>query len=418
MAATLPDTSRLTFKTPKGLQTTALVLIGLGVILTLIQILVPGWEAHHAVEAAGAAEAHGPSHLARMWMSIHLAVLVAFPLGVGGVFFSAISHVAGARWAVTTRRLTENFFWYLAVPLLLMLVVFIGGIGDVFGHWVHAPASDELIAHKSAWLNVPFFIVRNIGIVLVWFLFGFYLWKKSVSQDEDGAVSKSRSMANMSALFLVVFGLSYSAHAFDLGMSLEPHWFSTLFAVYVFSGMALTTFAAIILWVSYLKSLGYFGDSLNENHFHDYGKYLFGFTIFWAYMAISQYMLIWYAGIPEETGFFFVRTEGAWWYATIIMVALRFVLPFFLLLKREVKRNYRYMQFVAVLILIGQVVDMYVLAYPTLDHGHFIMLSWQEVGPLLFVAGAFIIITARALEKAPLVPLKDPRLEDCLHFHQ
>ncbi|MCB1315676.1 MAG: hypothetical protein KDK27_06960, partial [Leptospiraceae bacterium] len=218
--------------------------------------------------------------------------------------------------------------------------------------------------------------------------------------------------------FLVIFGLSYSISSWDLGMSLEPHWFSTLWALYFFAGLALTTFAVLILWVWYLKRNGYYGDVVNENHFHDLGKFMFGHTIFWAYMAVSQYMLIWYSHIPEEITFFHSRNQGAWWYVSVFLVILRFVLPFFLLVKREWKRNYNYMAIISVLVLVGQIVDMYWILYPTMHHGDFIPFFWQEVGPLLFVFGSYVLVVGKMLERQQLIPVKDPRLEECLHFHQ
>lgn len=422
MAGSIPDSSKLKFEFPKKLQTICLILIGVGLVITIAQFFIGTFEpAAHAVHDAGQAADtghHGPGEHARAWMSIHLASLVAFPLGLGGIFFVAFNHVAGASWSITMRRLAESFFFFLVVPFAMMLVVMLGGMGDVFAHWVNAPATDMLIAHKAAWLNAPFFIARNILIVLLWIGFGFLFYKKSVAQDADGAIKRSRSMAKWSAGFLIVFGLSYTVHSFDLSMSMEPHWFSTLYGVYMFSGMVLTSFAVMVLWISFLKSKGYYGTSLNENHFHDLGKYIFGFTIFWAYMAVSQYLLIWFANIPEETFYFKTRTEGAWWYVTIGLVMLRFVLPFFLLLKREVKRNYRYMSGVAIILILGQVVDTYIHAYPTLDSGHFIALNLPELGTLLLTAGSFILIVGKALERASLIPEKDPRMEDCLHFHQ
>lgn len=416
MGASLPEKSKLSFELPKKIQTICFALIGAGLVLTLLQLFFPGWHPHEVENPLPGS--HTPSAFARMWMSIHMAGIFAFSLGIGGIFFVAISHISGARWSISMRRLSESFFASLIVPFIMMIAILTLGIGDVFGHWVHPLPTDELIQHKAGWLNIPFFIIRNVVIVLIWIAFGYIFWKKSVDQDDDGAIKKTRTLAKISAVFLIIYGITYSIHSFDQTMSLEPHWFSTLFAVYTFSGMALTVFAAMVLWIAYLKSGGYYGTSLNINHFHDLGKYIFSFTIFWAYMAISQYMLIWYAGIPEETGFYFTRFQGGWYYASAALVMLRFVLPFFLLLKREVKRNYKYMSAIAILIIIGQIVDIYVFAYPTLDHGSFIMFSWQEVGPLLFVAGSFVLITGKFLEKALLVPVKDPRLEDCLHFHQ
>ena len=456
-----PAESRLNYVMSSGLRKTCVVLMSLGLALTVLQVFF-SWEGegdksgnkvgdgngkghevvHEAAkptqELSGDASAKTGEHVSasaasnskaspdehhsvysnpRLFLSIHLALLIALPLALGGIYFIAFNHVSGSVWNVSVRRLAEQTFWYLPVVLVMMGIVF-WGAGDVFHHWTHAPADDHLIAWKRPWLSLPFFIGRNIFFVLLWFCFGWILWKKSLAQDKDSQFEHSKSMAKYSAIFLVVFALSYSANSWDLSLSLEPHWFSTLWSVYIFSGTVLTIFAALILWVCYLKSKGYYGNILNENHFHDLGKYLWGHTIFWAYMAVSQYMLIWYAAIPEETYFYKTRTEGGWFYVSLGLVFVRFVLPFFLMIKRKSKRNFRYMAVMACLILVGQVWDMYWIAYPTLFHGHFVWFSWQELGPLLFVAGSYIFVIGKALQKQCLIPKNDPRLEKCFHFHQ
>ena len=448
----LPDESKLKFQFPKKLRTICLALIGGGVLLMAVHLgvagLTGGHDAGHAPEAtthapageghdgmategaseseehaAPAAGGHHSSKFTRFFYSLHLALLLALPLGLGGIFFVAINQLSGAAWSVSVRRIAENYFWFLPVVLGLMLVIFGLGMGDVFHHWVHAPETDTLIKHKSAWLNVPFFIGRNLVWVVVWMLFGYMFWRHSRAQDTDGKMSHTKAAAKLSAGFLVVFGLTYSFNSWDVSMSLEPHWFSTLWAIYIFAGLALTLYASLVLWTAFLKKSGFYGDAFNENHLHDLSKYLFGHTIFWAYMAVSQYMLIWYGHIPEETTFFHARTDGglfgnAWYAVTVLLVLCRFVIPFFLLCKREWKRDWNFMIGLSIFIIFGQVLDMYWIAYPTMLNGEFVMFSWQEIGPLMFVIGSFIFMVGKSLERQSLVPLKDPRLEECLHFHQ
>lgn len=417
--AQLPEESKIHFKMSRNFQMFALGLIVLGAILIGAQFALP-WHGH----GGGHGGEHGGNP--RLFMSLHLALLVILPLTLGGVYFVAYNHLSGTGWNVTVRRLAENYFWFLPVVLVLMLVIFYGGgFGDVFSHWVHAPADDHLINHKRPWLEENFFIWRNVAWMLLWILFGFIFWKHSTTQDEDGKMNHTRTSVKLGAGFMVLFGLTYSFNSWDLTMSLEPHWFSTMWAVYIFAGLALTLFSSLILWVWYLKKAGYYGDSLNENHIHDLGKYLWGHTIFWAYIAFSQFMLIWYAHIPEETVFFNHRLYqsgtmevNAWYYVGIALILIRFVLPFFLIIRRDTKRNLNWLAFVAVIHLIGQVVDMYWIAYPTLDHGHFVAFSWQELGPLFLMAGLFILTVGWGLSRKPLIPVKDPRLEDCLHWHQ
>jgi hypothetical protein len=411
--AHLPEETKYYYKPSKNLRTFSLSLIALGLALIAMQVVFP-W--HH-----GEGEHHGNP---RLFLSLHLGLLIALPLALGGVYFVALNHLAGSAWNVIVRRIAENYIWFLPFVFLLMLVILVFGIGDVFHHWVHAQPDDELINGKRGWLNTGFFISRNLLWVVVWFIFGFIFYRISRKQDEDGNAAHTVRMSKLGAGFLVVFALTYSMTAWDLGMSIEPHWFSTIWAVYSFAGLALTTFSSLVIWVWYLKRNGYYGDALNENHIHDLGKYMWGHTIFWGYIGISQFLLIWYGNIPEETFFYHNRlyTEtmayNPWAYVSLMLVVVRFFLPFLLIIRRDTKRNLNYLASIAVLIICGQILDLYWLAYPTLAHGDFVMFSWREVGPIALVLGAFIFIISSALSRGSLIPVKDPRLEDCLNWHQ
>lgn len=415
MAANL-EQDKLKFEFPSRLKQISLAMIAVGLVLTIVQVFVP-WHGHGE---------HVPGHNPRLYTSILLAVLVFLPLAVGGIYFSALHHASGAAWSVTVRRIAESYFWFLPIVLLALIAVFFG-LGDAYHHWVGKAETDHLIHWKAPYLNEPFFIGRNLIILALWILFGWLFWKKSVTQDEDGKVSHTKTLIKLSAGFLIVFGLTFSISSWDLSMSLEPHWFSTMWAVYIFAGLALTVFASLILWVNYLKGQGLLGDAVNENHIHDLGKYLWGHTIFWAYIGICQYLLIWYAHIPEETYFYNNRlfnddmSFNAWSWVSLALLVVRFGIPFFALLKRENKRNLKFLSAIAWLVIAGQILDMYWVAYPALDvsgsTAHFVMFSWQELGPLLALGGAFIFIVGSALSKVNLVPVKDPKLEECLHMH-
>ena len=418
----LPDESRLNFRMPQKFLMLSGGLMAAGILLIVLQIVFP-W---HAPVQPGDPGGHGTGHNTRLWMSLHLALLFAIPLGLGGLYFAAQNHVAGAAWSITVRRVAESHVWFLPFVLVLMVVILFFGIGDVFSHWVHPQnPNDHLLQHKGPWLSKGFFQYRNVIIVLVWAVLGFILWRRSVAQDADGQFRHTRFLARFSAFFLVVFALTYSASSWDLSMSLEPHWFSTMWGVYIFAGLALTVYASLVLWAWYLKGAGYLGESFNENHLHDLGKFMWGHTIFWAYIGVSQFLLIWYAHIPEETTFYNTRmyfgktmTYNPWAYVSLVLIFIRFLLPFFLIIKRESKRRIGYMAGVAMLVLVGQVVDLYWIIYPTLAHGAFVPFSWYELGPLFLTAGAYMLIVGYALTRVPLVPKSDPRLEECLHWHQ
>lgn len=409
--AGLPDSTKLQFQFPAKLRNIAIILIVLGAAVVASQIFFP----------IGAEE--GDKHpYGRLFMSLHVALLVGLPLALGGVYFAAVHHISGAAWSTSVRRIAEGHWWFLPVVFLMFLVM-LTGFGDVFHHWVYASPDDKLIEWKSPWLDTGFFIVRNIIIFIIWIFFGWLFWKKSTDQDKDGKVSHSKTLIKLSAGFLVVMGLTLSTNSWDLSMSLEPHWFSTMWAIYIFAGMALVIFASIILWVFFLKKSGYLGDAVNDDHIHDLGKYLWGHSIFWAYIAICQYLLIWYAHIPEETIFYRIRlfdenmNYNAWGAVSLLLFVIRFFLPFFLLLKRESKRNIKFLAIVAGIVLFGQLVDMYWVAYPTIDHGHFILYWLPDVGPLLIMAGLYLLVVGKALASKPLIPVKDPKLEECLHAH-
>ncbi len=424
----LPEEKALNFQLSPKLKMISLGLIAFGLLTIAYQIVFP-W---HPAAMEGAEHAAAAGHHAgnpRLFMSLHLALLVAIPLGLGGLYFVAFNHLAGAAWCVTIRRIAEAYFPYLLVVLALMVAVFFG-LSSVFGHWVpeasggHASPDDVLLNLKRPWLNIPFFVGRNIFFVVLWLVFGFILWKKSTDQDTDGSVGHTRSLAKWSAIFIILFALSYSANSWDMSMSLEPHWFSTMWAPYCYAGLALTAFSSLILWIWYLKSNGYFGDALNENHYHDMGKYMWGHSVFWAYTMICQYLLIWYAHIPEETILYRKRIYTPelgfqpWAIVSLTLILVRFVVPFFLIIQRKAKRNIKHLGIAAAIVLLGQVIDVYWISYPTLANGDFVMFDLRELGTLSLVAGSFILITAWSLSRKSLVPKGDPRLEECLHWHQ
>ncbi len=403
---------KLNFKIDSKLRTTSILFIIIGIITLILQIIFP-WHGH--------SETHGNP---RLFFSLYLGFLVFLPITLGALFFVTIHHLSGASWSVTYRRLAENHFWFMPVVFLAFLILIFSGMDTIFHHWVHADHSDELIQHKSGWLNKSFFIIRNIIILLLWTLFGWLFWKYSTQQDLDGKFEHTPRLAKIAAVFAVLFGITISTTSWDFSMSLEPHWFSTIWAVYIFSGVLLSSFSALAIWSYFLKKAGYYENTLTEEHLHDLGKYLWGSSIFWAYVGIaSQFLLIWYAHIPEETIFFAKRlykedfTHSPWAIISLLLVLIRFVIPFFLLIKRESKRNFQWMAIASFIILLGQVIDMYWVLYPTLDHNHFVLFSWQELGSLLLYTGIYIFVVSYGLTKSKLIPIKDPRLEECLHIH-
>ena len=277
-------------------------------------------------------------------------------------------------------------------------------------------AEDELLLHKSAYLNVPFFAIRMVIFFGLWFWFREKLVGMSLLQDKTGDDQLSEKSVGWSIGFILTFALSFSLFAVDLIMSLQPHWFSTIFGVYCFAGLFQSTMAAVILIILYCRKQGLLDGLVDENHLHDLGKFMFAFTVFWAYIAYSQYMLIWYANMPEETVFYIPRVSGTWTYMSASLLLFKFIVPFLVLLSRRAKRNSAVLISTAVLILVMQYVDLHWLVYPNLDDKN-VLLGIPEVGVFCGFLGAFLFTTFRFLSQNAIVPVKDPRSHESLHHH-
>ena len=354
----------------------------------------------------------------RVWHAYLLSYFyfILFPLG--GLFFISVQHTTNAGWSVNVRRLAEALTAYLPMACVLT-VPFIYGAFSLYD-WLDADkiAADPLLAHKAPYLNLPFFLIR-LGIFLGgWIFFAKKLVSFSLKQDQDGDVKWTKKSIKYSVIFLLFFTFSLSLFSVDLLMSLDAHWFSTIFGVYVFAGLFQSIFAVLILLSAWLlkQNKEKYKNLINENHLHDMGKFLFAATIFWAYIAFSQYMLIWYANLPEETTFFIPRSKGVWAVVSISLIALKFIVPFLFLLPRWVKRKWQTMIPIACLLLIMQFVDLYWLIYPHFDPD-FPRFSWVEVCIFLAFFGVFIRSVSSFLEKNSPIPLKDPRAQESLSHH-
>lgn len=333
-------------------------------------------------------------------------------LALGSLFFVLVHHITGARWGVSVRRLAEAGMATLPVFALLFVPV-IFGMHDLF-HWTHEDvrATDPLVQWKSAYLDVTFFYVRAVLYFAVWIGLSAYMMKQSVAQDSGDGLARLHRMKWASAPGMLLFGLSITFAAFDWLMSLSPHWFSTIFGVYYFSGAVQGSLAMLIVLALALHKAGYLRGVVTVEHYHDLGKLLFGFTIFFAYIAFSQYFLIWYANIPEET-FWFLYRWGPWQGVSIALIFFTFVLPFFVLLAREAKRMAPVLLLGAVIVLVGRAIDMYWLVFPSLQHGAEVQapnFTWMNLTALVGVGGIFVGALCWQLGKNALVPVGDPLL--------
>lgn len=352
----------------------------------------------------------------RAWHAYLAGYWYFFALGIGGLFFTAIQHITRAGWSVNVRRFFEAPTAYLPYAFIGGLILF--AAGPNLYEWMDKAvvAADPLLQHKSGYLNQGFFWVRTVLFFCLWLFFTSKLVGRSVEQDKSGDENITRQSVGYGIATILVFAISFSLYAVDLLMSLDPHWFSTIFGVYCFAGMFQTTLAVIILMIVYAMKKGHLKGVVNENHLHDMGKFLFGFTVFWAYIAFSQFMLMWYANMPEETSFFIPRMTGSWTCVSLALIILKFVVPFLALLPRWAKRTPNHLAAVAILILITHYIDLYWLVYPNLNKEE-VIFSLPEILIWGGFAGAFILATTRFLGKHNLVPSKDPRIQESLHHH-
>lgn len=396
----------INFKLSSGIRNILIGMIALGIISFVLGFFV----FNH-----GDAR-HGHSNPA--WSALLVGTFLILGVAIAGGFFTAISHITGSHWSVTIRRITENYGRAIPAVLILMVIIFFG-IHDLF-EWSHPEVvqADKLIKHKSGFLNVPFFIGRIVVFLIVWSAFGYIFHRKSVKQDQDKDASHTQFNAKLSGGFIVFFAISFTVTAFDLLMSLTPHWYSTMWGVYVFAGAYQTGLASIALMIYVLKKSGYLGELVNDNHIHDVGKFMLSFCVFWAYIAFSQFMLIWYANMPEETFWYEQRLTGGWTLLSIILPFIKFVIPFLLLLNRPNKRDINFLSKVAIWIIIAEAIELYWIVFPS----NFITFSTSglliTLGVSVGTVGLFSLIVFKGLESAKLIPVGDPRLEQCLHHHQ
>jgi len=296
-----------------------------------------------------------------------------------------------------------------AIPLFLML-------GMLF-HWTHPEVvtADKLLSGKSPYLNIPFFIGRTIGVILVLYVFYALFTRNSRKQDESKEQGLTRTNVKLSAAFMPVAGIGLTLLSIDWIMSLEPHWYSTIFGVYYISatllaGLAATTYASVSL-----NEAGYLIPGVNKDHYYSLGALMFAITNFWAYIAFSQFLLIWYANIPEESIWFVMRWEGGWKYISIILIFVRFVIPYAGLLSQPSKSDPKRLKQISIFILIAHFFDLYWLIMPTFSKT--VVFSFYELGFPLFVVGIVILAFYYQTKKHNLVAVGDPKLQRGLDFH-
>lgn len=336
-------------------------------------------------------------------------------LALGALFFVLLQHLTRAGWSVVVRRLAEA----MSTNVLLMAVLVIPVILNMehLYHWAHQGAGDHdpIIAGKSGFLNPQFFIIRLVVYFAIWSLLAWYFFSRSKRQDSKSDPAITRRMEALSAPGMVVFALSLNFAAFDLLMSVNPHWFSTIFGVYFFAGSVVVVLSTLVVLAAYLQRQGRLQGVVTAEHYHDLGKLLFGFVVFWAYIAFSQYMLYWYGNIPEETVWYLTRQTGNWTGISLALLFGHFVIPFLALVSRFPKRRPRLLVLGALWMLAMHWLDLYYLVGPEFrPEGASIGL--MDLLCFLGMGGLFFMVLALRLRKTALVPVGDPRLAESLAF--
>ncbi len=393
---------------------------------------------HHASTTADTHEAHAatPAHDAhadtehkahlehvlhqlqnKPWAAFYVACIFFMLISLGVLAFYAIHVVAQAGWTPVLNRVMQGITAYLPVGSVIFFI-FLLLCGFHMNHlfiWLdpEVVAHDKLIQAKAGYLNFPFWIIRAAIFLIGWNLYRYFSRKNCLAQDESDDNSFYKKNFNISAMFLVFFIVTESIMSWDWIMSIDPHWFSTLFGWYVFASFFVSGITVICMVTLYLKAQGVL-EYVNTSHIHDLAKYMFGFSVFWTYLWFSQFMLIWYANIPEEITYFVTRIEiyNLPFFGAVVM---NFVFPILILVNTDFKRITWVLVMAGVVILLGHYIDFFTMIMPSAVGDQW-FIGAAEIGSVLFFLGLFIFVVFNALTKVPLLPKRNPYIEESKHF--
>lgn len=356
----------------------------------------------------------------RFWVNLLINNFYFISMALSGLFFLALQNIANSSWMRSYQRLPEAMMSFLPLSLLLMLLGYFG-LHTIY-EWTHMAMvlKDPVLIKKVAYLNTPFFLVRLFIYFGIWIFLSKMIshligsWNASKYPEQVSRITK------YSAISLIVFSLTFAFASYDWIMSIEPHWFSTIYSVYTFSGLFVGGIAFITLALIVLRLQGYLLDYVTNDHLHDLGKWMFGMSTFWAYIWFCQYMLIWYSNIPEETQYYILRSQGNWTWLFWSNFVICFGVPFVFLLPRESKRNPLILASVAVVILVGRWVDLYTLVAPKIyEHNAVeVIIGPYEIISAISYSALFVFVFLYYLSKKSLVVEADPYLEEGRHLHQ
>ncbi len=344
-----------------------------------------------------------------------VSFLFFLSLALGALFFVLIQYASQGGWGIVVRRIGETTFATLPVMAALFLPVLLG-LRDLYSWTAPGAAEHDALLHwKSPYLNVPFFLIRAALYFGIWSFMALLYYRGSRGQDVTGDPRVSARLRRLAGPAIIVLALTQTFASIDWIMSLTPHWYSTMFGVYFFAGSFVGFIALLSVVTVAMRRAGLLDTVISAEHLHDIGKWLFAFTAFWAYIAFSQFFLMWYANLPEETFWYKARIDGSWLPVSLLLMAGHFGAPFFYLMGRDVKRNGTTLAVGGAWVLSMHFVDIYWQVMPTL-HPEGLRPSLLDVAALLTVGGCFVAAASWLMRRQALVPLRDPRLAESLAF--
>ncbi|MEP7272024.1 MAG: hypothetical protein ABI882_11010 [Acidobacteriota bacterium] len=339
-------------------------------------------------------------------------------IALGSLGLMMVQYLSGGAWGLVIRRILEAASRTIFPIGVVLFIPIIFGMHDLY-HWTHAEvvAADPILKHKEAYLNTPFFLARTAGYFLIWGLLSMLFSRWSKEHDASGSQQVRQRLSNLSGPGIVIFCLTVSLAAMDWAMSLDPHWYSTIYGLLLIAGQAISAMAFAIMMAMMLSKHEPMSEVYRPTHFHDLGKLLLAFIMLWAYFAFSQLLIIWSANLPEEIPWYLRRFNSGYRYVGIALLLLHFALPFALLLSRDLKRNARRLAVVAGLVLVMRVVDLVWLVSPAFKDSH-LASGWMFVAAPIGLGGIWLWWFARELQGRPLLPVNEPNFEALLAAEQ
>ena len=377
-------------------------LIGTGLLLSIIGVITGIGDAHFKT---------------RLMTNGLINGFFFFALGLGALFFLALAYATETGWYASVKRVIEAVAGFIPAGMsilafVLLIITFMDGAHIYLWMDPETVANDEIIQGKSVYLNKPFFWFRTLVYFAVYIIFLNGFKKRSLEEDRIGGTELHFKNYKKGATFLVFFAVFSSTSSWDWLMSIDVHWFSTLFGWYTFAGMWCSTMVVLVMLTIYLKKLGYL-EKVNDSHIHDLGKWTFATSFLWSYLWFSQFMLIWYANIGEEVTYYVMRIEN-FKFLYFAMFVINFAFPMLILMSRDAKRNAGILTFVGIIILAGHWLDVYIMVSAG-SLGANAKIGALEIGMAILLAGVFIAAILKNLTKAPLTPVNHPFLDESIH---